>query len=107
MIKSCSAFGPNFNVILLVNSLEIGFSIYHDSCLTSLFTMLSPVFLPFSVASSVIENGSSGLPNFSLIYFLLYWKEFESIESSTICSQLVRFPTFKVDPKSLPGKKLL
>lgn len=70
MIKSCSAFGPNFNVILLVSSLEMGFSMYQDSCLISELTMLSD-FFPFSAISGLSTNGSSGLPNLSFIAFLL------------------------------------
>lgn len=104
MMKSYSALGPNFRVILLVSSLEMGFSIYHDSCLISLFTMLS-FFLPDS--SESIEKGSSGFPNFSFICFLLNEKLLESMDNSTICSQLLRLPTFKVDPRSFPGKKVL
>ena len=30
MMKSCSAFGPNFNVILFVSSFDTGFSTYQD-----------------------------------------------------------------------------
>lgn len=100
IMKSCSAFGPSLRVILLVSSFEIGFSIYHDSCLISLLTMES-VFLSESASRA---KGSSGLPNFSLIYFLWNWKLLESIESSTIYSELLKLPTFKVEPKSLPGK---
>jgi hypothetical protein len=40
-----------------------------------------------------------------MICFLLKEKEVASTASSTIYSQLVRFPTVKVEPKSLPGKK--
>jgi len=40
-MNSYSALGPNFSVIRLVSSLEIGFSIYHASCLNSEFTMFS------------------------------------------------------------------
>jgi hypothetical protein len=104
-MKSCSALGPNFRVILLVSSLEMGFSMYHASCLISLFTMLS-FFLLLSLSGS-IEKGNSGFPNFSLRVFLLKEKLDESIESSTICSELLRFPTLRVDPKSFPGKKVL
>lgn len=100
IMKSYSALGPSFKVILLVNSFEIGFSMYQDSCLISLFTIVS-LFLSDSASST---NGSSGLLNFSLICFLLNWKLFESIESSTIYSALLRFPTFKVEPSNLPGK---
>ena len=110
MMKSCSALGPSFKVILLVSSFEIGFSMYHDSCLISLLTMLSVLFPSgptLSEFSTSIEKGSSGFPNFSLIVFLLNWKLFESIASSTIYSELVRFPTLRVDPNNLPGKKVL
>lgn len=106
MMKSCSALGPSLRVILLVSSFEIGFSMYQDSCFISLLTMFS-LFLPFSATSASMTNGSSGLPNFSLMDFLLYWKLLESIDNSTIYSKLLRFPTFKVDPRSLPGKKVL
>jgi hypothetical protein len=68
-MKSCSALGPNFRVILLVSSFDMGFSMYQDSCLISLLTILS-VFLPLHSSSSS-WNGSSGLPNFSPICFLL------------------------------------
>jgi hypothetical protein len=74
IMKSCSALGPNFNVILFVNSLEIGFSMYQDSCFISLLTMLSGflLLLPESdVSFGSKVNGSSGLPNFSDICFLL------------------------------------
>lgn len=40
------------------------------------------------------------------MFFLLNWKEFESIANSTICSELVKLPTFKVDPNNFPGKKV-
>lgn len=72
IMKSCSAFGPSFRVILLVSSLEIGFSMYQASCLISLFTMFSD-FLPSGSASlGSREKGNSGFPNFSFNYFLLY-----------------------------------
>lgn len=61
IIKSYSALGPNLRVILLVSSLEMGFSMYQASCLISLFTMVS-YFL--SDSSAAIENGNSGLPNY-------------------------------------------
>ena len=104
-MKSYSALGPNFRVILLVNSFEMGFSIYQASCFISLFTMLS-LYFPLESGPSR-TNGSSGCPNFSLIVFLLNWKLPESIESSTICSELVRLPTLRVDPSSFPGMKVL
>lgn len=63
---------------------------YHASCLISLFTMFSTLFVSYSplsyyfllheeLASSLLdstpddvnENGSSGSPNFSIINFLL------------------------------------
>ena len=103
IMKSYSAFGPSLSVILFVSSFEMGFSMYQDSCLISLLTIVS-LFLSDSLSST---NGSSGLPNFSLIYFLLNWKLLESMESSTICSELLRLPTFKVDPSNLPGKNEL
>ena len=106
IMKSYSALGPSFRVILLVSSLEIGFSINQDSCLISLFTIFS-VFLPFSMVSGSIWKGSSGFPNFSLICFLLNWKLLESIDNSTIYSALERFPTLRVDTNNLPGKKVL
>jgi hypothetical protein len=84
----------------------MGFSMYHDSCLISLLTIFS-FFLPASIASGSIEKGSSGLPNFSLICFLLNWKLLESTESSTIYSQALKLPTFRVEPRSFPGKKVL
>lgn len=62
MMKSYSAFGPNLRVILLVSSLEMGFSMYQASCLISLFTMVS-CFLS-SDSAAAIENGSSGFPNY-------------------------------------------
>lgn len=105
IMKSCSAFGPNLRVILLVSSFEIGFSMNQASCLISLFTMLSD-FFPFSQESASREKGRSGLLNFSPIYFLLNQKLFESIANSTIYSEFVRFPTFKVDPNNFPGKKV-
>jgi hypothetical protein len=74
MIKSYSAFGPSLSVILLVSSFEIGFSIYQDSCLISLLTMIS-FFLDASPgigSSGSIENGNSGLLNLSINCFLLY-----------------------------------
>ena len=103
IMKSYSAFGPNFRVILFVSSFEMGFSMYQDSCLISEFTMFSD-FLPFSASSGSSTNGNSGLPNLSLIAFLLNQKLVESIESSTIYSHDERFVTFSVDPRSLPGK---
>ena len=103
IMKSYSAFGPSLRVILFVSSFEIGFSMYQDSCLISEFTMLSD-FLPFSASSGSSTKGSSGLPNFSFICFLLNWKLAESIESSTICSQEERFETLRVEPRSFPGK---
>lgn len=105
IIKSCSAFGPNLRVIRLVSSLEIGFSMYQASCFISEFTMLS--FFLSSPSFEESENGSSGFPNCVLIEFLLNQKLLESIESSTIYSELLKFPTFKVDPNNFPGKKLL
>jgi hypothetical protein len=63
IMKSYSAFGPSFNVILFVSSFEIGFSMYQDSCLISLFTRVSPFLSSLSTASR--ENGSSGFPNLS------------------------------------------
>jgi hypothetical protein len=48
IMKSYSAFGPNLSVILLVSSLDIGFSINHDSCLISLLTILSFVLIFYS-----------------------------------------------------------
>jgi hypothetical protein len=45
MIKSCSALGPSLRVILLVSSLEMGFSMNQASCFISEFTMVSD-FLP-------------------------------------------------------------
>ena len=105
MMKSYSAFGPNFRVIRFVSSFDIGFSMYHDSCLISLFTMLS-LFFKSSVSFSR-EKGSSGFPNFSDICFRLNWKLVASTESSTIYLALLRLPTLRVDPRSLPGKKVL
>lgn len=104
MIKSCSALGPNLRVIRLVSSLDMGFSMYQASCLISEFTMLSDYFLESSFSR---ENGSSGWPNFSLMDFLLNWKLLASIESSTICSEEDRLQTFRFEPRSLPGKKVL
>ena len=106
-MKSCSALGPSLSVILLVSSFEIGFSIYHDSCLISLLTILSLFFPLLSAVSGEIENGSSGSENFSISYFFENWKLPESIESSTIYSHGLKFATFRVDPRSLPGKKVL
>jgi hypothetical protein len=105
IMKSCSALGPSLRVILLVSSLEIGFSMYHASCLISLFTMFS-LRLPFSSCTSS-ENGSSGLPNLSLMLVFVKLKLLESIDSSTIYSELLRLPTFRVEPSSFPGKKVL
>jgi hypothetical protein len=105
IMKSYSALGPSFKVILLVSSFEIGFSMYHDSCLISLFTMFSPFLV--SLVSPSRQNGRSGLLNFSAICFLLNWKLVESTESSTIYSALLRLPTFSVDPSNLPGKNVL
>ena len=115
MMKSCSAFGPSFSVILLVSSLDIGFSMYHASCFISEFTIVSVLFPELPEERGVSEvgdslsrgNGSSGLPNFSLICFLLNQKLAESTESSTICSELVRLPTLSVEPSSFPGKNVL
>lgn len=90
IMKSYSALGPSFRVILFVSSFDMGFSIYQDSCLISEFTMFSD-FLPFSTSSGSSTNGNSGLPNFSFICFLLNWKLVESIESSTIYSHEERF----------------
>lgn len=72
IMKSYSAFGPSFKVILLVNSLEIGFSMYQDSCLISLFTIVSDFLPEQSKASGSILKGNSGFPNLSKIFFLLY-----------------------------------
>jgi hypothetical protein len=83
-MKSYSAFGPSFKVMRFVNSLDTGFSMNHDSYLTSLLTTESDCFLPASKSLSL--NGKSGVPNFSSIVFLLYFKVAASTESSTIYS---------------------
>jgi|LauGreDrversion4_2_1035121.scaffolds.fasta_scaffold300701_1 type III secretory pathway component EscR len=56
MMNSYSALGPSFNVMRFVNSFEIGFSIYQDSCLISLLTIVSP-FLLLLAASPSKEKG--------------------------------------------------
>ena len=60
IMKSCSAFGPSFSVILLVSSLETGFSIYQASCFRSLLLIVSP---PLLFADGSSENGSYGSSN--------------------------------------------
>jgi hypothetical protein len=81
-MNSYSALGPSLRVMRLVNSFEMGFSMNHDSCLNSLFTMLSLVF-PLGLADyglffdsgdpSVLSRvkGKSETSNFSVIFFLL------------------------------------
>lgn len=72
-INSYSALGPSFRVILLVSSLEIGFSIYQASCLNSLLTMLSfpvcyedePLDLLVSEEELSMGKGRSEVTNFS------------------------------------------
>jgi hypothetical protein len=74
IMKSYSALGPSFRVILLVSSLEIGFSMYQDSCFISLFTILSFLFPSGPILSELSasnEYGSSGFPNFSEMFLLL------------------------------------
>lgn len=75
MINSCSALGPNLRVMRLVSSFEIGFSMYQASCLISLLTIVSTIFLPL-VGESSKEKGrllsvSLVRDHFYLMVFLL------------------------------------
>ena len=104
MMKSYSAFGPSLSVIRLVSSFDTGFSMYQASCLISLFTITAP-FL--SLVSDSRLKGKVGLSNFCFIWSFLQDRLLASTDSSTIYSHSERFPTLRVDPSILPGKKEL
>ena len=57
IIKSYSAFGPNFSVILLVSSFDTGFSINQDSYLISLFSI---ELLSVSISKGIFLELRSG-----------------------------------------------
>lgn len=124
MMKSYSALGPNLSVILLVSSFEIGFSIYHDSYFTSLFTIKGFEASPSPAATTKGNTYSlmlfypvpdAALISFSLVTFLmsgncfiiqsfLYLQLRESTDSSIIYSESLKLATMRVDPRNLPGR---
>lgn len=95
IMNSYSHLGPSFNVILLVRSFVMGFSMNQQLCFTSEFSMSSSFTTPYSFA-----------PYSSLSSVFLQTSVTASVVKSTICSCFDLFCTRIVLPRIFPEKNL-
>ena len=83
IMKSCQAKGPNLSVILLVSSLETGFSMNHASCTYSLLRW--KLVFEFSISNgSVATLGLSSLSLDELPKLFFFWIEGKRVVKSSI-----------------------